>query len=224
MRADFITYKQHQVFLNYPFDEDADDLSLAMHFAVIAAGLLPVCAKDLTAPDRPRIEMLVGAITNCQYSAHDFSRCTGEGTANLARFNMPVEMGMALFHALQNQRRDHRCAFFVAAQHDYRRFASDLAGLDPFQYDTDITVVAQMYEWLRDTVGAAFIPKPTIEVTEKYHTLINRMARLRGSGRNVRPSHHEAQEIMYQICSECEWWDWRASRAGKLAFPSVPLS
>lgn len=106
MRTDLPS--RYQVFLNYPFDEEAEDISNAMHFAVIAAGLLPVCAKDLSTPDRPRLQMLVETIAKCHYSAHDFSRCTGEGPNNLARFNMPVEMGMALFNALQNQRAGDR--------------------------------------------------------------------------------------------------------------------
>ena len=130
MSANFTNYSQYQVFLNYPFDKEAEGISLAMHFAVAAAGLLPVCAFDLTAPDRPRLEMLVEAISSCQYSAHDFSRFKGEGEHNFSRFNMPVEMGMGLFHALRTQRLGHRCAFFVSSPHEYRTFASDLAGLD----------------------------------------------------------------------------------------------
>src|SRR5215472_11424590 len=137
MLSPALIFQQYQVFLNYPYDSEADNISFAMHFAVVAAGLLPVCALDLTAPDRPRLEILVEAIMNCHYSAHDFSRCRGQGEKNFGRFNMPVEMGMALFHALQTQRVGHRCAFFVTAAHDYQVFAADLAGLDPLTYGDD---------------------------------------------------------------------------------------
>jgi hypothetical protein len=217
----------YQVFLNYPFDQGAEGIANAMHFAVVAAGLLPVCAKDLTSPDRPRLAMLVETIGKCHYSAHDFSRCTGEGPNNLARFNMPVEMGMALFNALQNQRagdRPARCAFFVPVPHDYKAVASDFAGLDPFHYESEVALVGHLYEWLRDVLNAVFVPRPTAEVIDKYQLLLRKMDNLKGSGRNGRPSHHEAQEVMFQLCSECEWWDWRMNRSGKLALPIIPLS
>jgi hypothetical protein len=66
---------------------------------------------------------------------------------------MPIEMGMSLFYAMSNQRRDHRCAFFVATPHDYTEFVSDLAGLDPKCYHNDeLLFVTNVYEWLRNVV------------------------------------------------------------------------
>jgi hypothetical protein len=84
--------------------------------------------------------------------------------------NMPIEMGMALFHALHTQRREHRCVFFVPTAHDYQAFASDLAGLDPRVHNNDDTqILTDMYEWLRGVVPAAlFNPQPTIDVLEKF--------------------------------------------------------
>jgi hypothetical protein len=73
MRANYAAYRLWQVFLNYPFDEEFRPLADAMTFSVVAGGLLPLCAKDLTSPDRPRLDVLVSAISNCQYSAHDLS-------------------------------------------------------------------------------------------------------------------------------------------------------
>jgi hypothetical protein len=220
MRSNLAAYQQHQVFLNYPFDEQAESISHAMHFAVVAAGLLPVCAFDLSSPDRPRLEMLVDAITSCHYSAHDFSRCTGEGEKNLSRFNMPLEMGMALFHALYNQKT--RCAFFVTTPHDYKGFVSDLGGLDALVYDSDSTLLVKMYEWLRNA-EAVFIPQPSAVVRDIYNEFKNRLLNLRGCGTEGRASHHEAQELMYQTASKHGLWDWRANHAGKIAFPAVPL-
>lgn len=40
------------------------------------------------------------ALFGCRYSIHDLSRCKGDGNENLARFNMPPELGMAM--ALRN--------------------------------------------------------------------------------------------------------------------------
>lgn len=226
MRTNLAQYKLSQVFLNYPFDDGFESFGHAMHFAIIAAGLIPVCARDLTSPDRPRLEMLVHAIDNCQLSAHDFSRLTGEGEQNFARLNMPIEMGMALFHALRTQRNEHRCAFFVRTPHAYQMAASDLAGLDPITYDgDDYSLVAGVYEWLRDSVQNPLTTSiPTASVKDRYKQLQTEMQRIAGSGRDGAPSHNEAQELMYRICSDCGWWDWRENRAGQLEFREVPLS
>jgi len=231
MRANLVAYREYQVFLNYPFDNEFEGLANAMHFAVIASGLVPLCARDLSVPDRPRLEMLVDAISNCKYSAHDFSRCTGEGPENFARFNMPVEMGMSLFHALHSQRQvaqtenpGPRCAFFVATPHDYKKFASDLSGLDPLVYDSETSLLSQMFEWLRG-IGAGFNQeRKTMHVLDKYGVFQKRSAGLRGSGKNGRLTHHESQELMFEICSACKWWTWRANDPGKLAFPPIPLA
>jgi hypothetical protein len=225
MRRSLKNYADFQVFLNYPFDEEFSALGHAMSFAVVAAGLIPICAYDVTAPDRPRLDMLVEAIQHCHYSAHDLSRAEGDGPHNFARMNMPIEMGMALFYALQTQRREHRSIFFVSAPHDYRAFASDLAGLDPKVHENDgRRILGDMYDWLRSVVPAAyFSSQPTIDVLEKFELFSNKLRHLRGTGLGGRPSHAESRELMYQVCDESGWWDWRNSRHGKDEFPVLPL-
>lgn len=226
MRTNLSAFRDYQVFLNYPFDHQFKELELALHFPIIAAGLLPVCAKDLSVPDRPRLDVLVEAIRNSQYSVHEFSRSTGEGVANLARMNMPIEMGMALFHALESQRAQHRCAFFVPTAHDYKQFASDLAGLDPKCHDNNAEyLLAAVYEWLRAVVPTAlFNSVPTVEIVEKYHVFRESLIRVRGTGDNGAASHDETRELMYQLCAKWGWWDWRESKAGRNEFPSIPIA
>jgi hypothetical protein len=213
-----------QVFLNYPFDEDFEAFALAMHFAVVATGLIPICSKDISVPDQPRLEMLVDMVSNCRFSVHDFSRYRGEGEKNFARFNMPIEMGMALFYSFSSKQYKHRCAFFVPTSYDYQRFASDLAGLDPIHYEDDLSLVTSVYEWLHK-VGKPYVGvRATTEVQEKYKYFKKELERVKGSGRGDSPTHDEAQELMYEVCSECGWWDWRVSKWGKLKFPHLPLS
>lgn len=226
MRRNLSAYSPCQVFLNYPFDDDFAQLADAMNFAVVAGGLLPLCAYDLTTPDRPRLELLVEAIRNCHYSAHDFSRSTGGGADNFARMNLPIEMGMALFHALHTQHADHRCAFFVPTAYDYQAFASDLAGLDPKVHENSETrLLTDMYEWLRGVVPPALFNKqPTVDVVAKYERFKEQLQGVNCSPDNGRPSHDETREIMYQVCAAAGWWDWRETRMGKEEFPVVPLS
>jgi hypothetical protein len=226
MRRNLEAYASLQVFLNYPFDEEFAGLADAMSFAVVAGGMLPVCAYDLTTPDRPRLDMLVEAIRCCRYSAHDLSRSGGGGPSNFARMNMPNEMGMALFYALDTQRREHRCVFFVPTIHDYKEFASDLAGLDPKVHNNnDVRIVDDMYRWLRDVVPSAlFNSQPARDVVDKFAVFKKKKSGVKGNGRGGQPSHEETREVMYQVCAEAGWWDWRETRLGKDEFPSVPLA
>lgn len=226
MIRDLAHYKRYQVFLNYPFDEAYDALSLAMQFTVVAAGLLPVCAKDLTTPDRPRLDMLIDAIRNCHYSIHDLSRSTGEGDDNFVRMNMPIETGMALYHALTTQREEHRCAFFVSTSNDYKKFASDLSGLDPICHNnSDTILLSDLYEWLRKVVPENIINQiPTITIRDKYSEYKSHILNLNGSASNGLPTHEEKREVMYKLCNSCGWWDWRNTKAGLVEFPIIPLS
>jgi hypothetical protein len=226
MRTNLGLYENCQVFLNHPFDEKFEHFAHAMHFAVVAAGFVPVCALDWSVPDRPRLEMLTEAITKCHYSAHDFSRCRGYGAKNFARFNMPIEMGMALFHGLHTQRSGHRCAFFVAEKHDYKIFASDLSGLDPKCYENDdVLLVVSVYEWLRGVAPESSLNRlRTTDLKSKYEEFKRKLTRLEGNGKGGRPSHDEAQELMFSICSACGWWDYRRTKAGRSEFPVLQLS
>lgn len=140
--------------------------------------------------------------------------------------NMPVEMGMALFYALNSQRRDHRCVFFISSPHEHGTFASDLAGLDPRVHNGDETrVLADMYEWLRAIVPPSlFNVQTTVDVQQKFAEFKARRDRIRGSANGGRPSHDESQELMYSLCGELGWWDYRAGRMGQHEFPVVPIA
>ena len=225
MARDIAAYSRYQVFLNYPYDDDFAELADAMMFAVVAAGLIPVSAKDMSVPDKSRLDGIVEAISCCDYSAHDFSRFTGEGEFNFARMNMPIEMGMAVFHALKTQRVDHQCSFFVPSPHEYKSFASDLSGLDPrCHYNEPDRMVVEMYGMVARCVPAQqFSSQPPPEVVAQYYKFREWREALKGSGRNGEPSHLEARELIYQVCSRSGWWDWRRHRAGMQEFPEIPL-
>jgi hypothetical protein len=139
--------------------------------------------------------------------------------------NMPLETGMAMFHALHTQLREHRCAFFVPSLHDYQRFASDLAGLDPVcHYGDEKILVKAVYEWLRNVVPSTIFNSQSLsDVLKRYEAYKRRSRGIRGSGNAGKPSHEEKRELMYRVCEEVQWWDWRAAAFGREEFPAVSL-
>jgi hypothetical protein len=109
------------------------------------------------------MQRITKAIKALKYSIHDLSRCCGEGDHNLARFNMPLELGicMAQRFGIEDEARRHDWLVLVPRGHDYRRFISDLAGYDPKEYDgSKESVISAVMSWLATRPDAVWTPTP----------------------------------------------------------------
>src|SRR5437764_12848115 len=95
------------VFINCPFDATYAPLFDAIVFATVSCGFIPRSALESGTVSEPRLNRVVRALSSCRYSIHDLSRCTGEVTENFARFNMPLELGMAMALRIMVPSRDH---------------------------------------------------------------------------------------------------------------------
>lgn len=136
------------VFVNCPFDADYSALFDAIVFATICCGFFPRSALESGSTCAPRMDRITRALLSSRYSIHDLSRCRGEGADNFARFNMPLELGIAMGqHFLDNAR--HDWLLLVSRGHAYKRFVSDIAGYDPKEHDgTEETIVPSVMSWL----------------------------------------------------------------------------
>lgn len=63
---------------------------------IAALGFTPRSARETEDEADPRMVHIARGLLGSKYSIHDLSRFQGEGAENLARFNMPLELGMAL--------------------------------------------------------------------------------------------------------------------------------
>ena len=149
------------VFINCPFDVEFADQRDAIVFTCVQCGFYPVLADSSGQSGRPRLDRILDALTGCGYSIHDLSRCRGEGDENLARFNMPLELGMAM--AVRRMNGDKAATepaheYLILVPEDrllYQRYVSDLAGLDPQTHDGSVArVVSEVLAWLL-TAGEA---------------------------------------------------------------------
>lgn len=139
------------VFINCPFDEEFAPLFDAIVFTTVCCGFLPRCAMESGGVADSRMQRVTQAVFSSKYSIHDLSRCRGEGEANLARFNMPLELGIAMArrHLAGRTGEDHDWLLLVPEGHQYMRFLSDLAGFDPKTHKGTIeTVVPRVALWL----------------------------------------------------------------------------
>lgn len=149
------------VFVNCPFDDAFSELRDGIVLSIVCCGLLPRIAMDLGEVSKPRMLRILDAIAQSKYSIHDLSRCQGEGELNLARFNMPLELGVAMAHRHDESVADHQWMAMVPTDHQYSPFASDLAGYDLRNHDGNAeSVVRTTASWLWNLEDAVPAKKP----------------------------------------------------------------
>lgn len=150
------------VFINCPFDSAYSPLFDAIVFTVVSCGFTPRSALETGSVGEPRLDKITRALFASRYSIHDLTRCTGEGADNFARFNMPLELGMAMAHGIvAPQRAKHEWLVLAPAGHSYARFVSDLSGFDPARHDGTVRgVVTQVLAWLRTRKLKTATPGP----------------------------------------------------------------
>jgi len=150
------------VFINCPFDSEYLPLFDAIVFATICCGFLPRCAIESGCTATPRMDRITQAIFASKYSIHDLCRCKGEGDANLARFNMPLELGASMAQRYDpNGATHHDWLLLVPRGSEYVRFISDLAGFDPKQHDGRLeTLLPAVMSWLATRPDAVLVPTP----------------------------------------------------------------
>lgn len=170
------------VFINCPFDADFEPTFDAILFSTVCCGLMPRSALESGSVAVPRMERIVQAIFSSKYSIHDLSRCRGEGSEQLARFNMPLELGIAMARRFMPRRaaQQHDWLLLVPEGHAYLKFVSDLAGFDPLRYDGKTeSVVPTVVSWLatRPDVVRTATPKEVLSALPEFQFEKTRLRR-----------------------------------------------
>jgi len=149
------------VFINCPFDPDYARLFDAVVFATTACGFLARSSLESGNVAESRMDRIAGAVFSSKYSIHDLSRCRGEGSEGLARFNMPLELGIAVGRRFAGGAEEHDWLILVPENHQYVKFISDLAGFDPKTHNGTVeSVVSKVMLWLATRPDATFVPTP----------------------------------------------------------------
>jgi hypothetical protein len=161
------------VFINCPFDDEYRPVMDAIVFSTVCCGFLPRSALESGSVAIPRMERIARCVLSSRYSIHDLSRCKGEGDDNLARLNMPLELGIAMGRSLSAKTVDeeHEWLLLVPKGHSYMQFASDLAGYDAKQYEvTPESVVPAVMSWLMTRFNASpgATPKRVLEMLPRF--------------------------------------------------------
>lgn len=141
--------REQRVFINCPFDVEYAATFDALILTALSCGFEACSAIESDDVSIPRMQRIFAGLKSAKYSLHDLSRCRGEGEERLARFNMPLELGMAMALAMEDLAEDHSWAVLVPEGHVYLAFVSDLSGFDLLRYDgRPESVVSRTMRWL----------------------------------------------------------------------------
>jgi hypothetical protein len=113
------------VFLNIPYDDDFETLYLAYIVGLTKLGLK--INVTLAAPNQGRLAKIIELIEESDFSIHDLSRI--ELSKGIPRFNMPVELGIALYRS-HIRKEKHQVHVFESEPYRTQRSTSDVNGLD----------------------------------------------------------------------------------------------
>lgn len=117
---------QRRVFLNIPYDKEFEDLYLAYVVGLTQLGF--DVQATLGVPNQNRLETIIELLEGCEVSIHDLSRI--ELSKNVPRFNMPLELGLALYRS-HLDKKAHRVFVFEKTAFRAQKSTSDINGLDP---------------------------------------------------------------------------------------------
>lgn len=159
--------RRDAVFVNCPFDEAFKPLFDAICFTVVACGFRVRSALEMIDSSELRLDKIYKLIEACDHSIHDLSRVELDDGSGLPRFNMPIELGIALgFKRFSKRAIALRVLVMDSDKFRYQKFASDLAGLDISAHEnkSDL-VIARVRHFL--SAGRSGIPSPSV-ISEDY--------------------------------------------------------
>jgi hypothetical protein len=173
---------EKSVFINCPFDPQFQNLLLAIVFAVTANGFVPRSARETEGNAEPRFLRILQAMSRSKYSIHDLSRFTGEGIDNVARFNMPLELGIAcaLRFVRERSARSHNWLVLVPEGFAYQKFVSDLSGFDPGRHSQTVeSVIREVSSWLKLQEDVTEPVPSALRIYQAFATFQTQVAGLR---------------------------------------------
>ena len=159
------------VFLNIPYDDQFSDLYLAYIVGLTQLGLQ--INATLAVPNQGRLERIVELIEKSDVSIHDLSRI--ELSSGIPRFNMPLELGLALYRSHTTKGR-HRVFVFEEKAYRMLQSTSDINGIDAQIHNgTAKGVMAGLRNIFFQPEGTTTVP----EMLASYRAVKSRLAELR---------------------------------------------
>jgi hypothetical protein len=139
------------VFINCPFDEEYKLLLKPILFTNILCGLTPKIAESEDSGET-RIKGIEKLIEESRYSIHDLSRMRASSKGEIARFNMPFELGLdfGCKRFKGGQHADKKSLILDSSKYRYQKALSDISGNDiAFHNSNPEDAIRAVRNWLQ---------------------------------------------------------------------------
>ena len=139
------------VFINCPFDEEYKLLLQPIVFTIIRCGLNPKISESEDSGET-RIRRIETLIEASKYSIHDLSRMRATMKGELARFNMPFELGLdfGCKRFKGGQHADKKSLILDIGKYRYQKAISDISGNDiAFHNFKPENAIREVRNWLK---------------------------------------------------------------------------
>jgi len=145
---------EQNVFINCPFDASYIQFLRPLLFTVIYCGLDPQIAQTNSSFD-VRLDSIKDLIEVSKYSIHDLSNMAATKKGELARFNMPFELGIDYgSKRFGGAPLTNKSSLIIdKASYRYQAALSDIAGCDIANYkDSPEQLVRAIRYWINDSI------------------------------------------------------------------------
>ena len=122
---------ENNIFINCPFDNEFKPILKTIIFGAVYLGYKPLLSETTNSAES-RIAGIQNLISKAKYSIHDLSRMKSSEKNELARFNMPFELGIDIgCKRFGDGNMKQKCLLiFDKERFRYQKAISDLSGND----------------------------------------------------------------------------------------------
>ena len=142
---------ENNLFINCPFDNEYKPILKAVVFSAVYLGFNPLLSETINSAES-RVSRIQKLISLSKYSIHDLSRMESTKKNELARFNMPFELGMDIGCKVygEDKMHDKYLLIFDAKSYRYQKAISDLSGNDIEIHNNSPEVAIRKFRnWVR---------------------------------------------------------------------------
>lgn len=141
---------ERNVFINCPFDRKFKKFLEPLLFTVLYCDFYPLISQTFDSGSN-RLQNILGLIKNSKFSIHDLSRMQATQAGEIARFNMPFELGMDIGARNSDNPKFtcKKCLIIDSHKYRYQVALSDISGNDIEIYNYNIQdLVRIVRNWL----------------------------------------------------------------------------
>ncbi|WP_299121852.1 hypothetical protein [uncultured Tenacibaculum sp.] len=146
---------ENNLFINCPFDNEYKPLLKALVFCAVYLDLSPLLSETTNSAES-RISGIQKLIASSKYSIHDLSRMESTKKNQLARFNMPFELGMDIgCKEFGKEKMKNKFLLILDKErYRYQRAISDLSGNDiEIHKNSPEVAIRKFRNWIRKIKG-----------------------------------------------------------------------